>query len=503
MPTAAIYARYSSDNQRDESLDAQIRAIREYCQAKGIQVVKVYTDEARSATTDDRPGFIKMIKESALGQFDTVIVHKLDRFSRDRYDSAFYKRELKKNGVRLVSVLENLDDSPESIILESVLQGMAEYYSKNLAREVMKGMKETALQCKHTGGQPALGFKVLEDKSYAINEDEAAAVRLIFSMYGDGKGYSRIMAELNSRGHKTRNGNTFGKNSIHEILRNEKYRGVYIFNRSAAKSDGKRNHHKSKGSDEVIRIEDGLPRIIPDELWERVQERMSSNRKGATSAKEVYLLSGLIFCGDCGGAMTGNRRPGGTKGIYVSYECSTRKRTKQCNLRSVAKHVVEGMVLDYLEQDFFSAAGRERLTQRILQHSSQNSEQVDRDIKALTAQLHGVQVEINNLVNAIAQGMFQPSMKERLDSLEARKADLSIRVEEAKLQSVKFSLAPEQINLYLVQYADVKAKSPDVQKRIIQAFIQKVVVLSSDEIDIVAGVTFDGGGGGSRTRVRR
>ena len=139
---ACAYIRYSSDNQRDESLEAQIRAIKEFGYAKGYEIVKVYQDKAKSATTDRRPGFQQMIKDSAYDIFDVVIVHKLDRFSRDKYDSAQYKRKLKQNGVKLVSVTENLDDSPESVILESVIEGMAEYYSKNLAREVMKGKSE-------------------------------------------------------------------------------------------------------------------------------------------------------------------------------------------------------------------------------------------------------------------------------------------------------------------------------------------------------------------------
>ena len=308
MFKAAAYARYSSDNQREESIEAQLRAIKEYCNRNNMQIVKIYTDEARSATTDDRPSFIQMIKDSELGLFDAVIVHKLDRFSRDRYDSAFYKRQLKKNGVRLISVLEPLDDSPESIILESVLEGMAEYYSRNLAREVMKGMKETALQCKHTGGRPPLGYDVANDKTYIINEHEARIVRTIFEMYAAGKGYSEIIHVLNSQGYKTQTGRPFGKNSIHDILKNEKYRGVYIFNRSASKINGKRNHHKSKNEDEIIRIEGGMPRIISDEIWEAVQKRMEKNKKGANSAKEIYLLSGLIYCGKCGDAMTGTRK---------------------------------------------------------------------------------------------------------------------------------------------------------------------------------------------------
>lgn len=321
MIRAAAYARYSSDNQREESIDAQLRAIREYCDRNGIRLVKIYTDEARSATTDDRPGFLQMIQDSALGLFDAVIVHKLDRFSRDRYDSAFYKRQLKKNGVRLISVLENLDDSPESIILESVLEGMAEYYSRNLAREVMKGMRETALQCKHTGGKPPLGYNVAPDGTYVINEQEAKAVRMIFEMYAAGKGYGEIVDKLNNKGYRTQTGRPFAKNSLHDILRNEKYRGIYTFNRSERKTDGKRNHHKSKNPDEIIKIEGGMPRIISDEIWEKVRARMEKNKRGpaANKAKEIYLLSGLIFCGKCGGAMVGNRRYSGrNKSLYIT-----------------------------------------------------------------------------------------------------------------------------------------------------------------------------------------
>lgn len=210
---ACAYIRYSSDNQRDESLEAQIRAIKEFGYAKGYEIVKVYQDKAKSATTDRRPGFQQMIKDSANDIFDVVVVHKLDRFSRDKYDSAQYKRKLKQNGVKLVSVTENLDDSPESVILESVIEGMAEYYSKNLAREVMKGMKETAYQAKHTGGLPPLGYDVNAEKKYVINEREAESVRLIFEMYTARYTLSQMVDELNSRGFKTKAGAIFKHNS--------------------------------------------------------------------------------------------------------------------------------------------------------------------------------------------------------------------------------------------------------------------------------------------------
>lgn len=180
----ALYARFSSDNQRSESIDAQIRAMKAYCQQKNFVIVNTYVDEAKSATTDRRPAFQQMISDSTNGNFNILLVHKLDRFARNRYDSAVYKRELKKNGVTVYSVLENLDDSPESIMMESVLEGMSEYYSQNLAREVMKGMRETALQCKHTGGKPPLGYDVdTGTRKLVVNPVEAEAVKLIYSMY--------------------------------------------------------------------------------------------------------------------------------------------------------------------------------------------------------------------------------------------------------------------------------------------------------------------------------
>lgn len=189
IKNVVAYCRFSSDNQRSESIDAQIRVIKDYCKQNKYILTHIYRDEALSGTSDKRDQFQQMIKDSKDGLFDAVIVHKLDRFARNRYDSAIYKKKLKDNGVAVLSVLENLDDTPESIILESVLEGMNEYYSKNLAREVRKGLNENAIKCIHNGGIPPLGYNVSDDKYYYINEQEAAAVRLIFKMYSENYGY--------------------------------------------------------------------------------------------------------------------------------------------------------------------------------------------------------------------------------------------------------------------------------------------------------------------------
>ena len=293
---AALYARFSSDNQRTESIDAQLRAMRAYCEQHNFTIVNTYVDEARSATNDRRPSFQQMIADSASKTFNILLVHKLDRFARNRYDSAIYKRELKKNGVTVYSVLENLDSSPESIIMESVLEGMSEYYSQNLAREVRKGMKETALQCKHNGGVPPLGYDLDPiSRELVMNEAEAETVRLIYNMYGAGRTYGEILKALHERGALTKAGREFQKTSLNSILTNQKYAGNFVFNRCAPRGpDGTRNSHRRNNAEDVITVAGGCPQIVDADTFRKVSERMSSHNhdSGRRYTKHNYLLSG-------------------------------------------------------------------------------------------------------------------------------------------------------------------------------------------------------------------
>jgi len=486
---AVIYARYSSDNQREESIDAQVRAIREYAERNQMNIVKIYADEAKTATTDQRPEFLAMMDDAEAGHFKSVIVHKLDRFSRDRFDSAFYKRHLKKNGVQLHSVLENLDGSPESVILESVLEGMAEYFSRNLSREVMKGMMETAYQCKHTGGKPPLGFDIGPDRTYVINEIEAESVRIIYELFSSGYGYGTIVDELNAKGYKTKTGRPFAKNSVCEILRNEKYNGTFVFNRSSRKVAGKRNNHESKPDEEVIRIPGGCPAIIPMELWDKVKSKLTDNKRapGSYGAKTVYLLSGIIYCGSCGGAMVGNKSKGGrNKDIYSYYECGTKRRLKTCSMKPVNKVFIEDHVVNALYDTLFSDEVINQVAKAIHDHIAKQDREIPKLIKALEKQIAAVESELKNIVNAIAMGMFHPSMKSKMDELESSKAILSIRLAEASFQQSSRSYSVEKIKTYLSRFREIKSMSAEEQKEAIQMFVKKVVVYDNTiDIDIL------------------
>lgn len=481
---AVIYARYSSDNQREESIDAQIRAIKEFAQHNGYHVIKEYVDEALSAKTDNRPQFLQMITDSKSKQFEVVICHKLDRFARNRYDSAFYKKILKENGVKLVSVLENFDDSPESIILESVLEGMAEYYSANLAREVKKGLKENALDCRHTGGKPPFGYDVDKTKHYIINNDEATAVKEIFERVNRKDTVGSIVKWLNANGYRTKYGTLFSTNSINAIIRNEKYKGTYIY--------GKNKRVKENGitkdlpSNDVVRIENGIPRIVTDELWiaaNNLYDKRIHVAGGQAKSKEVYLLSGLIKCGLCGGSMCGNKvRSGRNKDLRVTYQCNTRKTKKTCNAKEIRKDLVEDVVLNTLEK-VLAEDSINKILDYIESKYSEQKREIPSLLKQSRTELTKVDSQLNNVLDLVMNGYSTPTVLEKVKTLEIKKQDLASRVSYYENLESSKTINRSFLYNYLRQYSCVKSKSLELQKKAINVFIRKVIVYP-DKIDV-------------------
>lgn len=263
-----IYARYSSDKQRDESIDGQIRECMAYAEREGITITNTYIDRALSAKTDDRPEFRQMILDSNKQAFDYVLVYQLDRFSRNRYDSAIYKAKLRKNGIRVISVKENIKDDPSGIILESVLEGMAEYYSAELSQKVMRGMTDNVLQGKWVGTVVPYGYKLSNNRQLEINEHEANVVRKLFDMYLQRHTLSEMASYMNANGHLTHKGKPFNTNSIKAIISNEKYIGVY-----------------SWGSE---RIENAIPPIIDKNIFEKAQHKRNLRAKKKGNRSELY-----------------------------------------------------------------------------------------------------------------------------------------------------------------------------------------------------------------------
>lgn len=483
----------------DESIDAQVRAINEYCEKNNIQIVKTFADRAKSATSANRPEFQEMIKfcENDTTGISMVIVHKLDRFSRDKYDSAMYKQKLKLKGIRVVSVLENLDNSPESLILESVIEGMAQYYSANLAREVAKGQKENALKARHNGGTPPLGYDVAEDKTYIINDEESKAVKIIFDRYVNGYSYSQIIDELNKLGYRTKRENkNFSKNSLYSILSNEKYTGVYVFNKTQRKGvNGKRNGHKQKNEGEIIKVEGGMPQIIDKEIFEQAQDMMKKRKRapGTNKATTFYLLTGLVRCGECGHMYQGNKRYDSYKNEYVSYRCGCRKQKRDCDNKEIRRDELEEFVLTELEKhvlndDAIPVLSKE-LNKKLQDKNSSNEEMLN----SLRNKLTKVNKEIENILNAIMNGIVNNMLKDKLDELEQVKLNLDLKINELSIERTdgeEVLVTEEQIRNMFGRFKEfVLTRNLPECKKFIGDYVKEVVVYK-DHVEVIFNVVF-------------
>ena len=454
--TAVIYARYSSDSQREASIEGQLRDCKDYAEKNGITVVGTYIDRAYSAKTDDRPDFQRMIKDSTKKIFDVVLVWKLDRFARNRFDAVNYKYQLEKNGVHLVSAMEPISQGPEGIMVESMLIGMAEYYSAELALKVARGERENALQCKYNGGVVPLGFTIgKEDRLYHIDPETAPIVQEIFTRYADGEPAEKIAASLNERGLRTRTGKPFVKNSFFQIFRNRRYIGEYRY--------------------KDIVTPGGIPAIVDKDLFDRVQQRFEQNRiaHGRPAKEDVsYLLTTKLFCGKCGTLMGGESGTSHMGNTYYYYKCGNAKRhgKAHCDLKAIRKEPLERFVVETAIKVIFSDEIIERLIDLVMEAQQKENTR----LPILKDQLRDTEKRLANLLEAIEQGVLTPTTKQRLDELEARKEALNTSILEEELK--KPVLTREWIRFWLEKFRKGDVGSTEHQRQIIDTFVNSVYV---------------------------
>ena len=450
---AVIYARYSSHSQRDESIEGQLRECHDFAEKNGFIVIHEYCDHALSGKTDKRPQFQKLIKDSERHQFDAVIMYTLDRFARNRYDSAIYKSKLKKNGVRVYYAKQPMPDTPEGIILESVLEGYAEYYSENLSRNVKRGMRENALKCMSLGTATPLGYVVGEDKKFHIDPIGANTVKEIFQRYADGQSARKIIDWCNAQGFKTARGNPFNKNSLSRILRNEKYIGVYKF-------------------DDVV-IEGGVPQIIDKQLFEKVQRMCKLNRKSKArhKAKEPYLLATKLFCGHCGAPMIGES---GTSKLGIThryYKCSNRKHKHNCDKSTEKKQDIEKFVVKYTVNTVLTDSNIDKIADKAVEIIAKESADQTYLIE-LKDRLKAVEKKIDNVLSAIEDGFYTQSTKDRLIALEGEKQDLEIQI--AKEEMTKPTITKDHIVYWLKSFIKGDINDIRYQQKIIDTLVNSV-----------------------------
>ena len=393
--TAVIYARYSSDNQREESIEGQIRECTAYAEKNGITVIKHYIDRAFSAKTDNRPEFQQMIKDSGKKLFDVVLVWKFDRFARNRFDSANYKMILKKNGVHLISVMEPIAEGSQGILVETLLEGMAEYYSAELSEKVIRGQTENALKGKCTGGTGTIGYKIDDAKFYHLDPLTAPLVLEAFQRYDNGDKMVEIVNFLNDKGVRNMLGGKMTHSSVNTMLKNRRYIGELSFR--------------------DIVVPDAIPVIVPKDLFDRVQKRLDKNKRAPACGKadEEYLLTTKLFCGKCGALMFGESGTSATGRTYYYYKCANVKRRKGCNKKTVQKDWLEDLVVRETMKLIQDDAVIDKIVQLVM--DVQNQENTT--IPLLEKQLREVNKKLDNLMKAIEDGLYTRTTKERLETL--------------------------------------------------------------------------------------
>ena len=444
-----IYARYSSDNQREESIEGQLRECKAFAEKNDIQIVETYIDRALSARTDRRPDFQRMIKDSAGKKFEVVIVWKLDRFARDKYDSAHYKRILKNNGVKVVSATEAISAGAEGILLESMLEGMAEYYSAELSEKVTRGLTENALKCKYNGGTLPIGYIIDSEQYFQIDPLTAPAVLDAFKHYADGASMREITDEMNLKGVRTKRGGKISINSVTRMLHNRKYIGEYRYN-------------------DIVHP-NGIPAIVPEDLFNRVQERMAANKKAPAKhkAEDEYLLTTKLFCGKCQCYMVGESGTGRNK-VHRYYKCASVKNHKGCDKKTVKKEWIENLVIEQIKKLIFDDELIEKLADTVMKLQSKENTA----LPLLKKRFADTQKSIDNMLNAIQQGILTASTKERLESLEKQKSELSVQI--IKEEMAKPTLSREQITFWFHRFRKLNTKRLDHRRRLIDSFVNAI-----------------------------
>ncbi len=408
---AVTYARYSSDNQREESIEAQQDAIQKYAIEKGYTIVKEYSDHALSGReSEKRAEFLQMIEDAKQGFFDTVLIHKQNRFARNRGEAVYYKGKLKRYGVKVIAVAEDFGDGPVAVLIESILEGFAEYQSLDLATETMKGLMVNAKHCKFTGGRALYGYRVNEKKEYEINQQEAEIVRFVFDKIAAGWSYADIVNYLNDKGIRKRNGKKWGRNIIFDMVRNERYMGVFTFNQYVKRlPNGKRASRVRKNESEIIRIPGGMPAIVTEETFKKVQAILSSRKIGPIRRNNFYLLTGFIFCGLCGSAYTGSKAS--LKHAY--YVCSRKKNIMDCSSQHVPQKDIEALAVLNVEE-LVKNIDLEETTQIINDYIIAESKDIRSNREKIKAEIASLNQKVNNILDVIESGLANEAVKARL-----------------------------------------------------------------------------------------
>ena len=456
-----IYARYSSHNQQETSIEGQIKECRRYAKQHNINIIKEYADRAMTGTNDKRPEFQQMIEDSSKKQFQVVLIYQYDRFSRNNQDSYVYMGLLAKNGVEVKSIRENVTDDASGFLMKSIFVGMAAYFSKELSQKVKRGLDVCAESYRYLGGTIPLGLKVTDDKMYEIDISTSFIVENIFKMYSEDKTMAEIIRYLNSLGLKTSQGNDFNKGSIRRILTNKKYIGIYTYKNNETKN--------------------ALPRIISDELFNKVQIMLEKNKKAPSRSKgeDSYLLTSKLYCGYCKSGMHGFSGTSKTGALHRYYQCFNAK-LKKCNKKNEKKEFIENLVINetkkLLTTETINIISNEVF--KIFQKEKNNNNKIN----YIKKEIKTVDKSISNLLMAIEKGQNVDIILNQLTTRQEQKKKLE---QELALEEMKNpEITVKHIRFFLSQLKKGNINDIAYRKALIDTLVYKVY-LYDDHLTII------------------
>ena len=464
MRTAVSYARFSSDRQHESSIEAQRDAIAAYAKARDIQIVREYADRGISGRTDQRPEFQQLVSDLKKHPVDLVLVHKLDRFARDRYDAAIYSRAIRQRGARLIAVAQDYGDGPESVILEALLQGMAEYYSLNLATEVIKGIKVKIRKGLHACGPAPFGYR-LESGRLIVNPLEAHYIALAYQSATTGMPRRKeLLREMEQAGIRSRRGNLMKSSDISRMLRNPVYKGTF----------------QASAGDENVRIDDNHPAIVSPELWEEANHNMEKRvTAGHREAAAPYLLTGICICAQCGRHLTGDqtsvRDKNGKIHRYRRYRC----RTAGCKKPTIDADYLENLVIEYIRK-LLNPEIRAGLTQALLDYSKGRTKALRSRAPANRQEISKLEQQQRAILANLESGVLSP---QTLATLDGRLVEIRAQIDtlRAITELPSDEVAEDAILRYFDDAAAIDPKAdPAAAAQMIRRFVSQVIVGEKD-----------------------
>ena len=460
-----IYARFSSHNQREESIEQQIAECKAFAAITGITIVGIYSDSAKTGKTDRRPQFQKLQRDAEKGSFNHIIAYKSNRIARNILNALMFENEMEKLDIKVVYAKEEFGNNAAGRFALRTMMNVNQFFSENMAEDIKRNQADNAMNCKANGPAP-FGYTTGKDGKFIIDEARAPVVREIFTRAANGEKFVEISESLNKRGIKTKNGNAWGKSSFFSILHNERYTGVYMFN--------------------DVRIEGGMPVIIERDLFERVQKAMKTkkNPQGRKRADDgIYLLTGKLFCGKCKSHMIGMSGTSKSGESHYYYICNEKRTKGTCEKKAIRRDFLENEIAKAIRQYILQPNVIEWIVQQVLDFQKNDARQAE--ISNMQKRQREVKKAIANVLLAIDQGIITASTKEHLQELESEQAMLNAQIIVAQAESGK-AVTKEALIAYLEHFKAANVEDKDCQKELFDTFV-KAVYLYDDHITL----TFD------------